>query len=48
MSGAIFRKNCFACEISMVLPDRCEFLMLRDISRIKFARSNDCIKKKKL
>jgi len=47
MSGAIFHKNSFTCERSMDLPGRCEFLMLRDISRITFTNSNDCIKKKK-
>ena len=46
MSGAIFCKNGFACEISMDVPGRCEFLML--ISHVNLRNVTTALRKRKV
>ena len=38
--GAIFRKRCFPCDISMELPSRCESCMLSHISHLTETHQN--------
>ena len=38
--GAIFRKRCFPCDISMELPSRCESCLLSHISHLTETHQN--------